>query len=66
MARNVTAQTATYRALPFIEKYFPDTDVLVWYLDAGTGVRYHAWVTYLRLKTRVKVILVSQPSAGYR
>jgi hypothetical protein len=66
LTSKVNALSATYRALPFIEKYFPEADILLWYLDSGEGVRYHAWVTYLRLRPRVKVILVSQPSRGYR
>ncbi|HXU89032.1 MAG TPA: hypothetical protein VFQ62_09285 [Methylomirabilota bacterium] len=66
LASRVNALSAPYRSLPFIEKYFPETDILLWYLDAGEGVRYHAWVTYLRLRPRVKVILVSHATPGYR
>jgi hypothetical protein len=66
MASNVNALSSSYRSLPFIEKYFPDTDILLWYLEATKGLRYHAWLTYLRTRSRVKVILVSQPGPGYR
>jgi len=66
LASKVNALSAPYRSLPFIEKYFPDADILVWYLESGAGVRYHAWVTYLRLRSRVKVILVSHSTPGYR
>jgi hypothetical protein len=66
LASKVNALSTPYRSLPFIEKYFPDADILVWYLESGAGVRYHAWVTYLRLRSRVKVILVSHSTPGYR
>jgi hypothetical protein len=66
MASNVNAVSSDYRSLPFIEKYLPDTDILLWYLESGGRLRYYASLAYLRLRSRVKVILVSQPGPGYR
>jgi hypothetical protein len=54
MASNVNALSSSYRSLPFIEKYFPDMDILLWYLEATKGLRYRAWPTYLRTRSRVK------------
>jgi hypothetical protein len=66
MAGNVSALSSSYRSLPFIEKYLPDMDILLWYLEATKGLRYRAWLTYLGTRSRVKIILVSHPGPGYR
>jgi hypothetical protein len=66
MASKVNALSSSYRSLPFIEKYFPETDILLWYLEPGKRLRYYASLTYLRLRPRVKVILVDHRSPGYR
>lgn len=62
----VNALSSSYRSLQFMEKYFPDADHLVWYLERGKGVRYHAALHYLKRRPGVKVILVRVPSADYR
>jgi hypothetical protein len=61
MASKVNALSSSYRSLPFIERYFPDTDILLWYLEGTKGLRYRAWLTYLRTRSHVKVILVVNP-----
>lgn len=66
MASKVNALSSSYRSLPFIRKYFPDTDILTWYAEPGKGLRYYASLAYLRLRFRVKVILVDQRGPGYR
>ena len=66
MASQVNALSSDYRNLPFIEKYFPNGDILLWYLEADKHLRYYAILAYLRLRPRVKVILVHQRSPGYR
>jgi hypothetical protein len=66
MASRVNAVSSNYRSLPFIEKYIPGADILLWYTETGDALRYHAWVTYLRTRPGVKVILVHQPGPGYR
>jgi len=65
-ASNVKALSSSYRSVPFTEKYFPDMDILLWYLERDKDLRYHAVLTYLKRKSRVKVVLVKQPSDGYR
>jgi hypothetical protein len=66
MASKVNALSSSYRSLPFMEKYFPDADILLWYLEPGKRLRYYASLAYLRLRPRVKVILVDQRGPGYR
>lgn len=63
---NVCALSTTYLSLPFIEKYFPDKDILLWYLADGTNLSYFATLAYLRTRKNVKVILVAEMSEGYR
>ena len=65
-ASKVNALSSSYRSLPFMEEYFPDTDILLWYLEPDNNVRYHAALAYLERKSQVKVILVKQRSRGYR
>ena len=65
-ASNVNALSSSYRSLPFIEAYFPDTDILLWYLEPGKNLRRHAALAYLERKSRVKVVLVKRYSRGYR
>ncbi len=67
MASKVNALSSTYHAVPFIEKYFPDADILTWYSEPRTRrLRYYAALAYLRLKPNIKVILVHRWSPGYR
>jgi hypothetical protein len=66
MASEVNALSSDYRSLPFIQTYFPDADVLLWYLKTDRRLRYYASLAYLRLNPRVKVILVERPGPGYR
>jgi hypothetical protein len=67
VASKVNALSSTYRSLPFIEKYFPDADILTWYAQPRSRrLRYYASLAYLRLRPHVKVILVDQWSPGYR
>jgi hypothetical protein len=65
-ASRVNALSSDYRSLPFIERYFPDADILLWYLKGTSSPRDYAALAYLRLKPRVKVILVEQRGPGYR
>jgi hypothetical protein len=65
-ASDVSALSSSYRSLPFIEAYFPDSDILLWYLEPKGGLRYHAALSYLERNPRVKVILVKEYSRGYR
>jgi hypothetical protein len=65
-ASSVNAVSSDYRSLPFIERYFPDADILLWYLKGTKSPRDYASLAYLRLKPRVKVILVEQLGPGYR
>jgi hypothetical protein len=62
----VDALSSSYRSLPFMEKYFPDADMLVWYNEPRRSLRYYASLAYLRLRPTVKVVLVHQWSRGYR
>jgi len=67
VASKVNALSSTYFSLPFIEKYFPDADILTWYAEPRSRrLRYYASLAYLRLQPHVKVILVDQWSPGYR
>lgn len=62
----VNALSSGYRALPFIEKYFPGADALLWYLDRDNTLSRRANLRYLEANPQVKVILVRAASAGYR
>lgn len=66
LASKVTALSSDYRSLPFIEKYFPEMDILLWYLEDGRPLRFYATLAYLTQKDHVKVVLVSRSSPGYR
>ncbi len=63
---SVCALSANYQQLPFIEKYFPDKDELIWYLNEDRGLKYQASFFFLTRKEKVKVILVSERSTGYK
>lgn len=65
-ASQVNALSSGYRSLPFIEKYFPGADALLWYLERDDPVRRRATLEYLESRAQVKVILVRVGSAGYR
>jgi hypothetical protein len=65
-ASDVNALSSSYRSLPFIEAYFPDSDVLLWYLEPRGSLRARAALAYLTREPRVKVILVKEYSRGYR
>jgi hypothetical protein len=65
-ASDVSAVSSSYRSLPFIEAYLPDSDILLWYLEPRGSLRYHAALAYLERNPRVKVILVKEYSRGYR
>jgi hypothetical protein len=62
----VNALSSSYRSLPFIEKYFPGADALLWYLERDDPVRRGATLEYLESRAQVKLILVRVGSAGYR
>ncbi len=66
MASKVNAVSSDYRSLPFIDKYLPNEDTLIWYLQPGKHLGYYAALAYFRSNPRVKVILVAQWSPGYR
>lgn len=63
---SVCALSGNYQQLPFIEKYFPDRDILTWYLNEDRGLKYWASLLFLTRKEKVKVVLVSEKSSGYR
>jgi hypothetical protein len=65
-AGDVNAVSSSYRSLPFIDAYLPDSDILLWYLEPKGSLRYHAALVYLERNPRVKVILVKEYSRGYR
>jgi heptose-I-phosphate ethanolaminephosphotransferase len=65
-ASRVNALSSNYRSLPFIRKYFPGMDVLLWYLEPARNLRFYATRAYLAHQGRVRVILVNQRSRGYR
>jgi len=50
----------------FLEKYLPQYEKLLWQLDEKHGFSYYVTSFYLRLKSKVKVILVNENSPGYR
>lgn len=65
-ASNVNALSMSYESLPFVDRYFPDADVLLWYRDRSRNLRYYATLAYLEARSRVQVILIRQMSRGYR
>jgi len=65
-ASNVNALSSDFRSLPFIERYFPDGDILLWHLETKGRLRYYAGLAYLKRRSRVKDLLVAQDSPGYR
>ena len=62
----VCALSGNYQQLPFIEKYFPDKDIVTWYLNEDRGLKYSASLFVLTRNPKVKVILVAEMSEGYR
>jgi hypothetical protein len=65
-ASNVNALSLSYEMLPFVDRYFPDADVLTWYRERDRNLRYYATLAYLEARSRVQVILIRQMSRGYR
>ena len=65
-ASRVSAVSSHYRSLPFIRKYFPRMDILLWYLEPARNPRFYVTRAYLSSQDRVKVILVNERSPGYR
>ena len=65
-ASKVNALSMSYESLPFVDRYFPDADVLLWYRDRPRNLRYYATLAYLKARSRVQVILIRQMSRGYR
>lgn len=63
---SVCALSGNYQQLPFMEKYFPDRDMLVWYLNEDRGLKYWSSLFFLTRKEKVKVVLIAEKSAGYR
>ena len=53
-------------SLPFVDRYFPDADVLTWYRERDRNLRYYAMLAYLKARSRIQVILIRQMSRGYR
>jgi hypothetical protein len=66
LGSRVNALSSDRRFLPFINKYFPNPDILLWSLERNPRLRYYASLAYLTLNRRIKVILVNQESPGYR
>lgn len=66
IASRVNALSSSYHSLPFIQAYFPDSDILLWYVDSDKRLTHYASLAYLRLQPHVKVILVKQRGPGYR
>lgn len=62
----VNALSSSYHSLPFMEAYFPEADLLLWYLDSADSPPARAAVDWLGRKSRVKVILIKHYSRGYR
>jgi hypothetical protein len=56
----------SYESLPFVERYFPDADVLTWYRERDRNLGYYATLAYLKGQRRIRVILIRQMSRGYR
>ena len=65
-ASNVNALSMSYESLPFVDRYFPDADVLTWYRERDRNLRYYAMLAYLKARSRIQVILIRQMSRGYR
>jgi hypothetical protein len=56
----------SYESLPFVDRYFPDAEVLTWYRERDRNLRYYAMLEYLKRQRRIRVILIRQMSRGYR
>jgi hypothetical protein len=65
-ASNVNHLSMSYESLPFVDRYFPDADVLTWYRERDRNLRYYAMLEYLKRQSRIRVILIRQMSRGYR
>jgi hypothetical protein len=65
-ASNVNHLSMSYESLPFVDRYFPDADVLTWYRERDRNLRYYAMLAYLKRQSRIRVILIRQMSRGYR
>lgn len=65
-AGKVNAVSLSYESLPFVERYFPDADVLTWYRERNRTPRYYATLAYLKTRSRIQVILIRHMSRGYR
>ena len=65
-ASHVNALSMSYESLPFVDRYFPDADVLTWYRERPSNLRYYATLAYLKARSRVQVILIRHMSRGYR
>jgi hypothetical protein len=65
-ASNVNHLSMSYESLPFVDRYFPDADVLTWYRERDRNLRYYAMLGYLKRQSRIRVILIRQMSRGYR
>jgi heptose-I-phosphate ethanolaminephosphotransferase len=65
-ASNVNNLSMSYESLPFVDRYFPDADVLTWYTAWDRNLRYYATLAYLKAQNRIRVILIAQMSPGYR
>ena len=65
-ASNVNALSMSYESLPFVDRYFPDADVLTWYRERDRNLRYYVTLAYLKARSRIQVILIRQMSRGYR
>src|SRR5262245_7032067 len=63
---NVNNLSMSYESLPFVDRYFPDADVLTWYPGWDRNLRYYAMLAYLKAGSRIRVILIKQMSPGYR
>lgn len=62
----VCALSAASSQLPFLEKYFPQYDKLIWHLDDRRGLSFYAANIWLRWKSKVKVVLLNENSKGFR
>lgn len=62
----VCAVSAASSQLPFLEKYFPEYDKLIWHLDDRRGLSFYVACIWLRQKSKVKVVLVNEDSKGFR
>jgi hypothetical protein len=65
-ASSVNALSMSYESLPFVDRYFPDAEVLTWYREKDRNLRYYAMLAYLKAQSRIQVILIRQMSRGYR